>query len=78
MASSFKRQSKFVSALVDSYARIVADFVLSGDIDSAMLFADTFALAKKFRDSRVWYDWDCSSFEIFVEKFHKSVSVGVI
>lgn len=71
MASSFSRQLKFALALVDSFARLTAEALLSGNYDYAKHLAGVYAKAQKFRASSVWYEWKCSSYEIFVKNFYK-------
>lgn len=78
MSSSFERQLKFSRALVDSFGRLTAEALLDNKIDYAMSLARTFSLARKFYDSRIWYEWKCSTYEIFVKKFYECCEKGEV
>lgn len=74
MASSFNRQLKFVYALVDSHVRLATEALLRGDLEFAKSLARSYGLAKRFRDSRIWYNWKCTTYENFCKKFYELCS----
>lgn len=76
--SSFKRQLKFTFALVDAYARLTAEALLNDNVDCAKSLARSFELACRFRDSRIWSDWTCSTYEVFSKKFSECCEKGEV
>lgn len=73
----FSRQLRYADTLVNAYARLTAEALSNGRFALAKSLAHSYARARQFRNSDKWYEWKCSSYEIFSKKFSELYKEGV-